>query len=234
MQSSLKGEQATSAALREEVRGLNDCVKHERERVKNMWKLNCEQLTMLDEECGRCVNECDSKDREIELLRTRVREFECMPLTRRLNALTSRTLDERTITTPGAPNPASIPTVPISRLDLDTSITPVPDGRVRFPATPTIRAPDEYPVMVDTKISRTLTRNVDDRRRSGRAPPVDPFTGENEETRFEDWLPTLERAATWNRWSSEEQLMQLAGHLRVKALQEWNLISPDDKSSSHQ
>ncbi len=37
--------------------------------------------------------------------------------------LTSRTLDERTITTPGAPNPASIPTVPISRLDLDTSIT---------------------------------------------------------------------------------------------------------------
>ncbi|XP_064398966.1 uncharacterized protein LOC135345475 [Halichondria panicea] len=231
VQSSLKGEQATSAALREEVRGLNDCVKHERERVKNMWKLNCEQLTMLDEECGRCVNECDSKDREIELLRTRVREFECMPLTRRLNALTSRTLDERTITTPGAPNPASIPTVPISRLDLDTSITPVPDGRVRFPATPTIRAPDEYPVMVDTEISRTLTRNVDDRRRSGRAPPVDPFTGENEETRFEDWLPTLERAATWNRWSSEEQLMQLAGHLRGKALQEWNLISPDDKSS---
>ncbi len=89
VQSSLKGEQATSAALREEVRGLNDCVKHERERVKNMWKLNCEQLTMLDEECGRCVNECDSKDREIELLRTRVREFECMPLTRRLNALVS-------------------------------------------------------------------------------------------------------------------------------------------------
>ncbi len=44
-------------------------------------------------------------------------------------------------------------------------------------------------------------------------------------------MPTLERAATWNRWSSEEQLMQLAGHLRGKALQEWNLICPVEKSS---
>lgn len=31
--------------------------------------------------------------------------------------------------------------------------------------------------------------------RRGKAPPIDPFTGEDNETRFDDWLPTLERAA---------------------------------------
>ena len=28
----------------------------------------------------------------------------------------------------------------------------------------------------------------------------------------------------WNGWSSEEQVIQLAGHLKGKALQEWNLL----------
>ena len=32
--------------------------------------------------------------------------------------------------------------------------------------------------------------------RHGKVPPVDPFTGESEEVLWEDWLPTLERAAT--------------------------------------
>ena len=69
------------------------------------------------------------------------------------------------------------------------------------------------------------------RKRLGKGPPVDPFTGEQVEVRFEDWLPTLERAATWYGWSSEEQLMQLAGHLRGKALQEWNLMGQTEKST---
>ena len=28
----------------------------------------------------------------------------------------------------------------------------------------------------------------------------------------------------WNGWSSEEQVIQLAGHLKGRALQEWNLL----------
>ncbi len=148
VQSSLK------VISREEVRSLNDCVQHERERVKNMWKLNCEQLTMLDEECGRCVNECDHKDREIELLRTRVRELECMPVTHRF---TSRTLDVPTTPAPGAPNPALISP---PRPDLDTSVTPVTDRRIRFSATPTIRAPEHCPVMIDPEINHKPTRFV--------------------------------------------------------------------------
>ena len=67
--------------------------------------------------------------------------------------------------------------------------------------------------------------------RRGKAPPVDAFTGEDTELRLEDWLPTLERASSWNGWTHEELLMQFAGHLRGRALQEWNLLGPEDKES---
>lgn len=60
-----------------------------------------------------------------------------------------------------------------------------------------------------------------------KAPPIDPFTGENPELRLVDWLPSLRRAAQWNRWSKEEELMQLAGHLRGRALQKWNLLGQE-------
>ncbi len=46
-----------------------------------------------------------------------------------------------------------------------------------------------------------------------------------------------ERAATivtWNEWSPDERLMQLAGHLRGKAQQEWCLMSLEDKASYDQ
>ena len=50
--------------------------------------------------------------------------------------------------------------------------------------------------------------------RRGKAPPVDPFSGDDGVARFDDWLPSLERAASWNAWTDEEKLLQLAGHLR--------------------
>ena len=52
------------------------------------------------------------------------------------------------------------------------------------------------------------------------SPPIDSFNGEDSEIRFDDWIPTLERAATWNGWTEDERLMQLAGHLCGRALQE--------------
>ena len=67
--------------------------------------------------------------------------------------------------------------------------------------------------------------------RRGKAPPIDTFTGENCDVLWEDWLPTFERAAHWNSWSEDEKLLQLAGYLRRKALQEWNLLSGTQKSS---
>ena len=48
----------------------------------------------------------------------------------------------------------------------------------------------------------------------GKAPPIDAFDGESLEVKFDDWYPMLQRAATWNGWSEQETLIQLAGHLR--------------------
>ena len=67
--------------------------------------------------------------------------------------------------------------------------------------------------------------------RRGKAPPVDPYDGENSEIQFDDWLPALHRAAMWNEWTDEESLVQLAGHLRGRALQEWNLLDGDSKKT---
>ncbi len=49
--------------------------------------------------------------------------------------------------------------------------------------------------------------------------------------RFEDWLPTLVRASTWNGWREDDTLIQLAGHLRGRALQEWNLVPVRERGS---
>ena len=68
------------------------------------------------------------------------------------------------------------------------------------------------------------------KQRRGRAPPVDPFTGEDPEFRLEDWLPALQRATKWNGWTETEELIQLAGHLRGKALMEWNLLEEESRS----
>ena len=112
-----------------------------------------------------------------------------------------------------------------------TECTTSPDvGSTSATSTPPRACPGESSVVVGTrKSAHSGEVTKEPARRSGKAPPVDPLTGEDQEVRFEDWLPTLERAASWNRWTSEEQLIQLAGHLRGKALQEWNLMNALDK-----
>jgi cell division protein FtsB len=67
--------------------------------------------------------------------------------------------------------------------------------------------------------------------RRGKAPPINEFSGEDPECLLEDWLPSLEWASLWNAWSEEEKLMQLAGHLKGRALQEWNLLHPDQRTT---
>ena len=67
------------------------------------------------------------------------------------------------------------------------------------------------------------------RARHGKAPPVYIFTGADPDRRLDDWLPTLKRAAVWNGWTDDDLLIQLAGHLKGRALQEWDLLSDDEK-----
>ena len=67
--------------------------------------------------------------------------------------------------------------------------------------------------------------------RRGKAPPIDPFSAESPDEQWDDWLPTFERAAEWNGWTDSERLLQLAGHLRGKARQEFSLLSTDNKAT---
>jgi len=50
---------------------------------------------------------------------------------------------------------------------------------------------------------------------------------------FDGWLPLLERAAKWNEWLSKESAMQLAGHLRRRAVQEYRFLLPEEKKIYH-
>lgn len=79
-----------------------------------------------------------------------------------------------------------------------------------------------------------VTQPTERRTRRGKAPPVDSFTGEVPEIRIDEWLPLLECARSWNEWTEEELLLQLAGHLRGPARQEWGLLDADSKKSYKQ
>ena len=65
----------------------------------------------------------------------------------------------------------------------------------------------------------------------GRAPPEYSFSGGSLDVLWEDWIPTLERAALWNGWSDEEKLLQLVANLQGKAQQEWALLPEDQKAT---
>ena len=65
----------------------------------------------------------------------------------------------------------------------------------------------------------------------GKAPPFDTFSGEDPEVCLDDWFPSLQRASTWNGWTEEEELMQLAGSLRGRALREWTLLPHSDSTN---
>ena len=56
--------------------------------------------------------------------------------------------------------------------------------------------------------------------RHGKAPPVNELTAEDSRTTTDDWILIPERAASWNGWTEDESLMQLAGQLRGWALLE--------------
>ena len=67
--------------------------------------------------------------------------------------------------------------------------------------------------------------------RKGKAPPFKTFSGESKDVRLDDWLPSLKRVSSWNVWTEEEELIQLAGNLKGRAQQEWNLLQERERST---
>ena len=64
-----------------------------------------------------------------------------------------------------------------------------------------------------------------------RESPVEPYTGKDPGIPWEEWIPMFEKAASWNGWTEQERLLQLAGYLRGNVLQEWSLLSDSHKST---
>lgn len=312
---------------------VNDKLMHERERVRTIWRVNCGQLRLFDEECERHAEESAMKDTEIEFLRRQLEDLKrvlpgtterdrrvlTVPTTlpepvveRRVVPLledismhvsggmtTSHTFPVSVVTTPhtlpgivasagpgslrvssavptlGEPgtgrliatvarddhtalsirtSPTEPDTIPISLMSgpipapIVSGTAPVPAVSSTSPVYRSATALTSVPCVTSSATSSTESSHeglaavnsiVSELPpnpslpvcRQGKAPPVDSFMGERPEVRFEDWVPTLDRTAVWNGWSKEECLMKLAGHLRGKALQEWNLLSESDRET---
>ena len=117
--------------------------------------------------------------------------------------------------------------------ELEASVGRRPMGPALVPAAaPTVHPPGPVAsghVRLTSLAPHSIRASAPVRR--GKAPPVNEFSGEDPEYLLEDWLPSLERVSLWNAWSEEEQMIQLAGHLKGRALQEWNLLHPDQRST---
>lgn len=163
LQAALRDALAENESLKSQVSSMQDVVKREKARAKEMWQANCEFLAQHDELIA-------AKDAEIQLLKGYLATAE-------------------------------------------------PQGREQTPSELSHPPVEPQPLRTDR------------RQRRGKAPPIDPFTGENHEIQLDDWIPSLKRASVWNGWSEEELLLQLAGHLRGRALQEWNLLDDTSKTT---
>ena len=165
-------EPAVVGELRAEVERLKTELEAQKSRVRELWKLNCEQLAEMDSSLLQ-------KDEEIGSLKAKVARLR---------------------------------------------------GSSPRPSVPSSTSEDPEQGAEDEGVQRTDRTRV----RRGKAPPIDTFTGEDAESRLDDWLPTLQRVADWSGWTPDDLLIQLAGHLKGRALQEWNLLSPSEKKTYKQ
>ena len=230
-----------------EVSKIREELIQEQGKVRYIWRMNCEQLAQYD-------TESSEKDAEIARLKARLAALGSPehapdvvsppatapgsgvtpPTSIPVSVVTLPTVDTlpshaTTTPPPGLPVSVSAPLcvdcVPAS----SSTVTPA----VTFVSSYTTPTPTVTPIVAGA-VSGTVPRmtvSCAGVSRRGKAPPVDAYTGENAEVRFEDWLPTLDRAVSWNGWTDEESLIQLAGHLRGRALQEWNLLGEEEKGT---
>ena len=201
--------------LEKEVRGLTDRLKDEKDKYNALWRVNCDQLRDFDEATA-------AKEEELLSLEARLATVEGVPTSdggpdagRRV----VRSSAGGSVEHDYHPRSAETARASSSRTKGDIRTAPELGGSATRKSTEPRRVGDE------------LDRDSRSTSRRGKAPPVDPFSGDTADTTFEDWLPALQRAAEWNQWSDQEMLIQLAGHLRGRALQEWTLLRNAEKES---
>ena len=220
---------AESAALHGEVSRLEERVRREKEKYSALWRMNCDRLIEHD-------SLITTKDGEIERLKACIRDLEEKtrdgvpaveaPTTHTDPVLPPTAVGSEPVTHSGTSAPVVVAPPVAPSATSSTAILPGSRPYMRSRVDPVTVLPPSSPIDRTDSVSAGNSYT-----RRGKAPPVDSFTGESPNILFEDWLPALQRAADWNRWSDEETLIQLAGYLRGRALQEWNLLPSQDKST---
>ena len=219
-----------------------------KEKANSSWRMNCEYLTQQD-------TVISAQDEKIATLLQRITELESLLSSHRdVRASPSRVAPARASCRPG--NTESV-TTRVTQLSypqpervspLSSTVTPLPEhDSSRELHGPEDASSDITSDSASQKQVDSLTKpenaapagsthsdhpstGLSTQQRRGRAPPIEFFSGEDLAITVDDWLPSLERASSWNGWSTSEKLMQLPGYLKGRALQEWRLLSQAEQN----
>ena len=225
--------------LQETVKAHEGELKKERDRVKQLWKQMCDRVGKLDSALAQKDALIEGLNKQLAATATRADRAASLERAR------ERAAEECATTSLQLPLPTEEdprePVYPHSESSLSPSHSLVSvhlqDAQLHPPC---IQFSPHHAGRRREGIQSSphhAGRRQEDRQtpptyhRRGKAPPVHQFTGDDPDELLDDWLPTLERAGAWNAWSQEELLMQMAGHLRGRALQEWNLLTQEERSS---
>ena len=211
--------------------GLRQQLAMEKEKTRRTWRASCDHLAQQD-------TVITAQEEKVAFLKRRVTELEAiLPVTRGITRPSSATPKPRaTSETPGivttdvthhshsvagVPLTTTTPVVESHSLQESGQPRDAPSTAVLGDATP---RQAELDTVAENTVNLESSTETNSQQRRGRAPPIEFFTGEDPAITVDNWLPSLERASTWNGWSMSEKLMQLPGYLRGRALQEWRLL----------
>ena len=226
LQAVLRDREEMAYSFTAEIETLQQALSDEKLKTKRNWKINCEYLMEQD-------HVLTEKEEEIQNLQQQLAK---------LSARTSE--DKRATDSP-------------SHLSEVRTIDDVVSGRSSLPHDAVGTGKEvmrdgtsgetTHPVLLVDSIASTTKSRVTaaghlgehsmvvtptaPEPRRGKAPPIAFFSGDDPALLLDDWIPSLERAAQWNGWTSQEKLIQLPGYLMGRALQEWHLLTSDEQKS---
>ena len=230
LESRLEEADRRNSDLEEEVRELKEKLRGEGEKYSVLWRMNCAQLKQYDNMIAAKEEELLSMEARTTALEgstprgTGASPIEPVPPEGGAAAILSPTSSAHNA--PGHVEPGH--TGVVCRLTPSEERVPTTSSRTHLTHTPS--------TVGGSFSSHIHARSIELEKRSllgggmrrGKAPPVDSFSAEDSDI---IWLPSLQRAADWNRWSERETLIQLAGYLCGRALQEWTLLRSSEEES---
>lgn len=163
----------------------------EKESRKQLWRMNCDSLREFD----KALSE---KDGQIADLNQQLERYSRggPPSVRSSRA-------DGTVAASGGVS--VLATLPMGSVTSTTSKDK--EGTLPVPSTPAATCPTPTVTPLVVAGDRLETSSTEDmgssKRRRGKAPPIDKFSGEEAHVRFEDWLPSLMRVAEWYSWSED-------------------------------